>query len=288
MPDPQVLRDLALEIAREVAPELRARAGRASGIRTKSSYTDLVSDTDRWSEERIVTRLNEARPYDEIVSEEGMQVSGTSGVRWLVDPIDGTTDFVYGHPGFSISIGAEVGDEPIAGVVVDPLLDEAFAAARGAGATRNGRPIGVSLQIDLSQALVATGFGYHPDRRRRQAEGLVEILPRVRDIRRMGGAALDLAYVACGRVDAFFERGLATWDVAAGRVLVAEAGGSTSLLKTTTSGPAGELVVQPLDSLQDWDPEAVVIAAGPGIHNALVELLIKRRPTKGPKKREPR
>ena len=282
MPDPQVLRDLALEIAREVAPELRARAGRTSGIRTKSSHTDLVSATDSWSEERIVTRLNEARPHDEIVSEEGMRVSGTSGVRWLVDPIDGTTNFVYGHPGFSISIGAEVDDEPIAGVVVDPLLDETFAAARGAGATRNGRPIGVSLQTDLSRALVATGFGYSPDRRRRQAEGLVEILPRVGDIRRMGGAALDLAYVACGRVDAFFEHGLAAWDVAAGRVLVAEAGGSTSLLKAATSGPAGELVVQPLDSLQDWDPEAVVIAAGPRIHNALVELLIEAKAHKGP------
>jgi myo-inositol-1(or 4)-monophosphatase len=282
MPDPQVLRDLALEIAREVAPELRARAGRTSGIRTKSSYTDLVSDTDRWSEERIVTRLNETRPYDEIVSEEGMQVSGTSGVRWLVDPIDGTTDFVYGHPGFSISIGAELGDEPIAGVVVDPLLDEAFAAARGAGATRNGRPIEVSLQIDLSRALVATGFGYHPDRRRRQAEGLVEILPRVGDIRRMGGAALDLAYVACGRVDAFFERGLAAWDVAAGRVLVAEAGGSVSLIKTPTSGPTGEIVIKPLDSFEDWDPQAVVVAAGPGIHDALVELLIEAKAHEGP------
>ena len=282
MPDPQVLRDLALEIAREVAPELRARAGRTSGIRTKSSHTDLVSVTDSWSEERIVTRLNAARPYDEIVSEEGMRVSGTSGVRWLVDPIDGTTDFVYGHPGFSISIGAEVGNEPIAGVVVAPLLDEAFAAARGAGATRNGRPIWVSLQTKLSRALVATGFGYHPDRRRRQAEGLVEILPRGGDIRRMGGAALDLAYVACGRVDAFFEHGLAAWDMAAGRVLVAEAGGSTSLLKTATSGPAGELVVQPLDSLQDWDPEAVVITAGPGIHNALVELLIEAKANEGP------
>ena len=288
MPDPQVLRDLAQEIAREVAPELRARAGRTSGIRTKSSDTDLISATDSWSEERIVTRLNEARPYDEIVSEEGMQVSGTSGVRWLDDPIDGTTNFVYGHPGFSISIGAEVDDEPIAGVVVDPLLDETFAAARGAGATRNGRPIGVSLPHDLSRALVATGFGYHPDRRRRQAEGLVEILPRVGDIRRMGGAALDLAYVACGRVDAFFERGLATWDVAAGRVLVAEAGGSASLLKTATSGPAGEMVVQPLDSLQDWDTETVVIAAGPGIHNALVELLIEAKAHEGPREGNPR
>ena len=282
MPDPQVLRDLALEIAREVAPELRARAGRTSGIRTKSSHTDLVSATDSWSEERIVTRLNEARPYDEIVSEEGMRVSGTSGVRWLVDPIDGTTNFVYGHPGFSISIGAEVDNEPIAGVVVDPLLDEAFAAARGAGATRNGRPIGVSLQIDLSQALVATGFGYHPDRRRRQAEGLVEILPRVGDIRRMGGAALDLAYVACGRVDAFFERGLAAWDVAAGRVLVAEAGGAVVNLSLPRPRHEDDRLVRPLEALHDLDDDTVVVAAGPGFIEQLTELLIQAGAHEGP------
>ncbi len=275
MPDPQVLRDLALEIACEVAPELRARAGLTSDIRTKSSDTDLVSATDSWSEERIVTRLNEARPCDEIVSEEGMRVPGTSGVRWLVDPIDGTTDFVYGHPGFSISIGAEVDHEPIAGVVLDPLLDEAFAAARGAGATRNGRPIGVSPQTNLSRALVATGFGYDPDRRRTQAKGLVEILPRVGDIRRMGGAALDLAYVACGRVDAFFERGLAIWDVAAGRVLVAEAGGEVVNLSLPRSRREDDRLVRPLEDLDDLDDDTVVVAAGPGFIGQLTELLIQ-------------
>ena len=282
MPDPQVLRDLALEIAREVAPELRARAGRTSGIRTKSSETDLVSTTDSWSEERIVTRLNEARPYDEIVSEEGMRVPGTSGVRWLVDPIDGTTDFVYGHPGFSISIGAEMDDEPIAGVVVDPLLDETFAAAHGAGTTRNGQPIGVSLQTGLSRALVATGFGYHPDRRRHQAERLVEILPRVGDIRRMGGAALDLAYVACGRVDAFFERGLATWDVAAGRVLVAEAGGEVLKLSLPRPGHEDDRLVCPLEDLDDLDDATVVVAAGSGLIEQLTELLIQAGAHEGP------
>ena len=282
MPDPQVLRDLALEIAREVAPELRARAGRTSGIRTKSSHTDLISATDSWSEERIVTRLNEARPYDEIVSEEGMRVSGTSGVRWLVDPIDGTTNFVYGHPGFSISIGAEVGDEPIAGVVVDPLLEEEFAAARGAGATRNGQPIRVNLQTDLSRALVATGFGYHPDRRRRQAEGLVEILPRVGDIRRMGGAALDLAYVACGRVDAFFERGLATWDVAAGWVLVTEAGGTVVNLSLPRPRREDNELVRPLGDLNDLGDDTVVVAAGHGFIGQLTELLIQAGAHEGP------
>ena len=136
MPNPQSLRDLAIKVAYQVAPELKARSGQTTGIRTKSSDTDLVSEVDHWSEEQVVTLLNEARPNDEIISEEGMRVSGTSGVRWLVDPIDGTTNFIYGHPGFSISIGAEVDAEPTAGVVVDPLLNEVFAAARGAGATR--------------------------------------------------------------------------------------------------------------------------------------------------------
>ena len=163
------------------------------------------------------------------------------GVRWVVDPIDGTTNFVYGHPGFSVSIGAELDGEPAVGVIVDPLLGDEFAAALGHGATRNGTPITVSSTTVLSEALIATGFGYQPDRRRRQAEGLVDILPRVRDIRRMGGAALDLASVACGRVDAFFERGLAPWDIAAGVVIVSEAGGRVCDL--SEGSPTGDLVV---------------------------------------------
>jgi myo-inositol-1(or 4)-monophosphatase len=241
VPDLLSLRALALRTARSVAPELARRAGGSLNTKTKSSTTDLVTDADLWSENRIAELLHDARPDDAIQCEEGTAVTGTTGVRWVVDPIDGTTNFVYGHPGFSVSIGAELDGEPAVGVIVDPLLGDEFAAALGHGATRNGTPITVSRTTVLSEALIATGFGYQPDRRRRQAEGLVDILPRVRDIRRMGGAALDLASVACGRVDAFFERGLAPWDIAAGVVIVSEAGGRVCDL--SEGSPTGDLVV---------------------------------------------
>ena len=274
MPDPLVLRDLAIEIACEIAPELKSLSGRVRTFSTKSSETDLVTEADQWSEERIVERLSDARPQDEIVSEEGRRVTGTSGVRWLVDPIDGTTNFVYGYPGFSVSIAAEVDGHPTVGVIVDPILNEVFAAARGEGATRNGQRIQVSSLTDLSRALVATGFGYQRDHRRRQAEQLVDILPNIGDIRRMGGAALDLASVACGRVDAFFEKGLAAWDVAAGRVLLAEAGGIGNLIRDVSPDQANSALVEPFDNLQDWESEAVVIAAGPGIAQEFTDLLV--------------
>lgn len=241
MPDLLSLRALALRTARSVAPELARRSGGSLNTKTKSSTTDLVTDADLWSENRIAELLHAARPDDAIQCEEGTTVTGTTGVRWVVDPIDGTTNFVYGHPGFSVSIGAELDGEPAVGVIVDPLLGDEFAAALGHGATRNGTPITVSSTTVLSEALIATGFGYQPDRRRRQAEGLVDILPRVRDIRRMGGAALDLASVACGRVDAFFERGLAPWDIAAGVVIVSEAGGRVCDL--SGGSPTEDLVV---------------------------------------------
>ena len=233
---PIALRDLAVEIACEIAPTLRSLAGKIRDVDTKSSETDLVTEADQWSEDRIVNRLSDARPQDEIVSEEGTCVTGTSSVRWLVDPIDGTTNFVHGHPGFSVSIAAEIDGRPTVGVIVDPVLNEVFAAVRGEGATRNGQRIQVSSLTDLSQALVATGFGYQPAHRRSQAKRLVNILPNVGDIRRMGGAALDLASVACGRVDAFFEKGLAAWDVAAGQVLLTEAGGIGTLMRCASSG----------------------------------------------------
>ncbi len=235
---PDALRDLALDIARAVAPEIGRRAGQVDVSTTKSTATDLVTEVDRWSEAQIVSRILDARPDDSILGEEGTGVTGTSGVRWVVDPIDGTTDFVYGHRGFSVSIGVEVGGEPAAGVIVDPLLGDEFCAAVGHGATRNGRPVRVSDVDELPRTLLATGFSYDPERRRRQARVLVEVLPRVRDIRRMGGAALDLASVSCGRVDAYFEKGLNPWDFAAGAVLVAEAGGRITDLegRTTTGG----------------------------------------------------
>jgi len=209
-------------------------------------------------------------------------VHGTSGVRWLVDPIDGTTDFVYGHPGFSVSIGVEVDGSPVAGVVVDPLLDDEFCAAIGHGTTRNGRPVRVNRVDDLSSALVATGFGYDPGRRRRQAESLVSIIGHIRDIRRCGGAATDLASVACGRVDAYFERGLNPWDCAAGTVLVTEAGGAVTFFRTTRPAPGPPVAVTWEEASIDWSADIVVVAAPPDLIEPLGDLLYEAGALSGP------
>ena len=265
MTDHAVLRDLALDIARAVAPEIGRRAGRVAVSSTKSTTTDLVTEVDRWSEAQIVDRILDARPGDSILGEEGTGVEGTSEVRWVVDPIDGTTDFVYGHPGFSVSIGVEVAGQPVAGVVVDPLLDDEFTAALGHGTNRNGQAVRVSDVTSLDAALVATGFSYDPDHRGRQAEVLVGVLPLIRDIRRMGGAATDLASVSCGRVDAYFEWGLNPWDRAAGRVLVSEAGGLVTDLDgrpfTEDRGSEGSTA------------GGMTVAAPAPIHGPLLDLL---------------
>ena len=282
MSDPAELRDLALGIAREVVPELRRRAGGVDVSATKSTATDLVTEVDCWAEERIVARILDARPDDAVLAEEGAGVAGTSGVRWLVDPIDGTTNFVYGHPGFSVSIGVEVDNRPVAGVVVDPLLGDEFCAAQGQGATRNGRPVRVSSVSDPAAALVATGFAYDSERRRLQAEALVTILPRVRDVRRVGGAALDLASVSCGRVDAYFEWGLSPWDCSAGSVLVTEAGGVITLFKTSTSAPPFPVAVTGEEASMNWSDDLVVMATNRDLAKPLTELLFEAGALSGP------
>lgn len=230
---------LATAIAGHVATHLaEVRSSRVLTTATKSTATDMVTDMDLWSEREIVGRLRAARPHDAIVGEEGTAHDGGSGVRWIVDPVDGTTNYLYGHPGYSVSIGAEIDGRLAVGVVADPTLDDLFAARAGGGATRNGRPIAASPQQELSLALVGTGFGYRPERRAAQGAALARVLPRVRDIRRMGGAALDLCSVACGRLDAFYEYGLAPWDVAAGAVIATEAGALvTDLAGRPTLGP---------------------------------------------------
>ena len=282
MSDPAEFRDLALSIAREVVPELRRRAGGVDVSATKSTVTDLVTEVDCWAEERIVARILDARPDDAVLAEEGAGVAGTSGVRWLVDPIDGTTNFVYGHPGFSVSIGVEVDNRPVAGVVVDPLLGDEFCAAHGQGATRNGRPVRVSSVSDPAAALVATGFAYDSEQRRLQAEALVTILPRVRDVRRVGGAALDLASVSCGRVDAYFEWGLSPWDCSAGSVLVTEAGGVITLFKTSTSAPPFPVAVTGEEASMNWSDDLVVMATNRDLATPLTELLLEAGALSGP------
>jgi myo-inositol-1(or 4)-monophosphatase len=204
-------------------------------VSTKSSPTDMVTEMDRASEALIVSGIRAARPDDGIVGEEGADHEGTSGVRWLVDPIDGTTNYLYAFPGFAVSIAAEFRGEAVVGVVHDPLHRDVFQAAKGRGATRNGETIHASTKNDLQTALVGTGFSYEPSRRLRQAKVLVEVLPQVRDIRRMGAAAVDLCSVACGRLDAFYERGLGPWDLAAGVLIAHEAGATVGDL---AGGPA--------------------------------------------------
>src|SRR4051812_10314838 len=204
-------------------------------VSTKSSPTDMVTEIDRASESLIVSGIRAARPDDGIVGEEGADHPGTSGVRWLIDPVDGTTNYLYKFPGFAVSIAAEHDGVVVAGVVNDPLHRDVFAAGAGRGATRNGEPIHASTATDLTTALVGTGFSYERERRLRQANVLVEVLPRVRDIRRMGAAAVDLCSVACGRLDAFYERGLGPWDLAAGALIAREAGATVGDL---AGGPA--------------------------------------------------
>lgn len=201
----------------------RLREPRAD-VRTKSSSTDMVSEVDVACERLIVDGIHAARPGDGILSEEGANAATTSGVRWVIDPIDGTTNYLYGHPGYAVSIAVEIDGEVAVGVVHDPIHAECFSAVRGLGATRNGEAIAVSGEDRLASTLVATGFGYDPARRVEQAEVLRRLIGSIRDIRRMGAAAVDLCSVACARVDAYYEEGLNHWDLAAGALIAAEAG----------------------------------------------------------------
>jgi fructose-1,6-bisphosphatase/inositol monophosphatase family enzyme len=222
---------------------------------TKSSPTDPVTEFDRAAERLIVDAIRARRPDDSIVGEEGADHVGTSGLAWHVDPIDGTANFVYDLPSWCTSVALVDGDGPLVGAVYAPVTDELFSAARGDGATRNGDAIHCSSASSLSGALVGTGFSYSAERRTAQARRLTELLPAVRDIRRLGSAAIDLCLVACGRLDAYFEEHLNSWDLAAGVLIAAEAGARTS---DFSSGRART---------------SATVAAAPGIHDALLELI---------------
>jgi fructose-1,6-bisphosphatase/inositol monophosphatase family enzyme len=208
----------------------------------------MVSDADRAAESAIAELIHRERPDDGLLGEEGASAGGSSGRRWVVDPLDGTTNYLYGFPVWAVSVAVEDADGALAGVVLDPLRDELFAAARGAGATVDGRPLRVREGVPLERSLIATGFAYDPARRAEQARVLHHVLPRVRDIRRAGAAAIDLAWVAAGRVDGYYERGLQPWDWAAGRLLVTEAGGAVAEMD---GDPAGLIAAAPplLDEL---------------------------------------
>ena len=264
MVDPIELREHAERAARAAGALLLDGLDRVrTDVQTKSTSTDMVSEMDRAAEALLVEHLLGTRPDDGMIGEEGTDRPGTSGVRWIVDPLDGTTNYLYGLAGFGVSIAAAVEGTVVAGVVLDVVRDELFAAALGGGATRDGRPITVSTTGSLATALVATGFSYDPAVRKEQAMVLHHVLPRVRDIRRFGAAAVDLCSVACGRVDAYYERGLAEWDLAAGGLIAAEAG---AVMTDLSGGP-----VVP----------GSVLAAAPGVAEGMRGLLEAAQPAKG-------
>ena len=217
---------------------LERYGGPVEGLERKTTITDPVSDADRAAEDVIRALLAAERPDDGLLAEEGSRADSASGRRWVVDPLDGTVNYLYGFPAWCVSVALEDGDGGLVGVVAHPLLDETLSAVRGEGCTLNGRPVRVRERDDLSRSLIATGFSYDPERRARQAEVAAQILPRVRDIRRAGAAALDLAWVAAGRLDGYFERGLSPWDWAAGRLLVEESGGAVAELPGEPPGLA--------------------------------------------------
>jgi myo-inositol-1(or 4)-monophosphatase len=246
--------ELAQRAARAAGEVLLSYYGRApEGLESKTSATDPVSDADREAE-RVIRELLEAeRPDDGLMGEEGSRSPAPSGRRWIVDPLDGTVNFLYGLRAWGVSIALEDEEGLAVGVVFNPVSGECFEAERGKGATVNGEPIHVTGCRSLDRAMVATGFSYESERRADQAEILVSLLPRIRDLRRAGAAALDLAYVAAGRADAFYERGLKRWDEAAGLLLVHEAGGVTADL--------------------DGEPHGAVAAATQELLNELLPLL---------------
>jgi myo-inositol-1(or 4)-monophosphatase len=251
------LLDLGVAVAREAGRMLidkRPAAG-PDVVETKSSPTDVVTQMDKAAERLIVDRIRAARPGDAFLGEEGGSSTGSSGVRWIIDPIDGTVDYLYGLPD----------GEVVAGVIEIPHRGETYTAVRGAGAllhTATGtRELRCRTGVSLERALVATGFGYFAARRAHQAEVLRAVLPRVRDIRRGGSCCADLCSLAAGRVDAFYERGNQEWDIAAGGLIVREAGGRVEGLAGAPAGPE------------------LTIAAAPDLFPALHDLLAAHDPT---------
>jgi myo-inositol-1(or 4)-monophosphatase len=254
--DTTTLLSLATDLAREAgALALDMRLGVAV-VLAKSSPTDVVTAADHAVEEQLVERLRRLRPDDGLLGEEFGSADGTSGLTWVIDPIDGTVNYLYGIPQWGVSIGVEDADGAVVGVVYDPAKDELWQAVRGHGSTLNGRPLRCSTVTSLDQALIGTGFGYDSRRRSAQSKALPDLLPRVRDIRRLGAGSLDLCSVAAGRLDGYYEQSLSPWDLSAGTLIAREAGALVTGLRGRA--PSYDLVV----------------AAGPGVHPLLHDLLV--------------
>jgi myo-inositol-1(or 4)-monophosphatase len=228
-PDPAELERIASAAARTAGTLVGAGYGRPHGVSRKSSPTDVVTKTDLRAEELIREVLREATPDAGILGEEGGTTAPGAALQWVIDPLDGTVNFLYGLPLFAISIAAAFDGEFVAGAVLDVLRGELFSAHTGSGARRDGEPATVSGCTSLPEALVVTGFSYLASQRALQGEVVQRILPRTRDVRCFGSAALELCWVACGRADAYFQHGTEIWDRAAGAFIAAEAGARLEL-----------------------------------------------------------
>jgi fructose-1,6-bisphosphatase/inositol monophosphatase family enzyme len=263
MTSPSELAQLAREVAAEAGELLRLRLPAVAGTllldgatSAKSSPTDMVTEIDRASESLIVGSLLRARPDDGILGEEGSTRKGSSGVTWIIDPLDGTTNYLYGIGVFAVSIAAAIDGRSVAGAVLNPLTEEMFVAAEGEGASLNGDELRLQAnRRPLAEALVGTGFSYSSRSRAAQARLLPVVLPAVRDIRRAGAAALDLCAVACGRLDGYYEAWLEPWDLAAGELVAREAGATVAELEGVVDG------------------SSTVVAAAPHLSGPLVALL---------------
>lgn len=257
--DPAQLLALATEVATRAAEFLLTERPNDLGIEAKSSPTDPVTVMDTESERLIVGAIRAARPDDAFYGEEGGQHAGSSGVRWLVDPIDGTVNYAYRLPHWSVSIAAEVSGVVVAGVVVDAVAGETWTATRGGGSFCNGVPVHCSTRTELGYALAGTGFGYTLPMRTKQAEVIRTVLTKVRDIRRVGSCAVDLCWTGAGRFDVFFEQGPNIYDFAAGGLVATEAGVQLGGLGGKPPGPA------------------MVVAAPPALFGPLHDLLVELR-----------
>ena len=258
------LHEIAVTAAREAAD--LAYAGQREGVTvaaTKSSASDVVTEMDRRCEALLVDRILSARPDDGLLGEEGADHVGETGIRWVLDPIDGTVNYLYGLPSWAVSVAVEIDGTTVVGVVVAPALRETYVAVQGRGAHLHDehgvRRLHVNDPVDLPAALVATGFGYTVERRVGQARVVEQVLPRVRDIRRGGACSVDLCSLAAGRVDAYYERGPHAWDLAAGGLVASEAG---ARLEGLHGAPAGE---------------ALILAAGQHLFRPLHDLLATLR-----------
>jgi myo-inositol-1(or 4)-monophosphatase len=272
VPEPFRLLEVACSAARAAGEMLVDRSGRAVVVTTKSSPTDVVTEMDHAAERLIRELIAAERPGDAVLGEEGGQTGEGSLVRWIVDPLDGTVNYLYDLPDWAVSIAAEVAGQVVAGAVCVPPRDALYCAVLGGGAWRlsltgptrltgpGAERLTCNSGVELGRALVATGFGYDPGRRQVQGRVVGALLPHVRDIRRNGAAAVDLCSVAAGNVDGYYERGVQYWDIAAGSLVAREAGATVAGLAGKPAGPS------------------MTVAGGPGLFAELHDLLLSLDP----------